>query len=301
MFVCLVLQELEMQARVHGLPATSPSGLNAAELAHQVVKQEVSGEEGTTTEIQQQPPLHPDPETRHQPSYAPPQSPYHQLDFTHSLSFDENSRGFHDTLDPSQNVSFPSLSKKELDLMLMEDTMLPVASDPLFSAVSPEASKASSRRSSFSMEDTDMLWLKLSKGEKTRSQILLWRLISISLPYPCRPHQGFAGWNRNAPEQAFVPGGGWVSVQGSVPAVGMVTHPSFPAAPGSQKLSGPASFAMATGQSWQSYFILCDSCRCISGAFMPCVLQNLLECFGNSIILVLMMVRQKFVLFEKQL
>ncbi|XP_048354625.1 LOW QUALITY PROTEIN: transcription factor EB [Sphaerodactylus townsendi] len=153
----LRIQELEMQARVHGLPATSPSGMNVAELAHQVVKQEVSREEGTTTEIQQQPPLHPDQETRHQPSYAPPQSPYHQLDFTHSLSFDDNSRGFHDPLDPSQNVSFPSLSKKELDLMLMEDTMLPVASDPLFSAVSPEASKASSRRSSFSMEDTDML------------------------------------------------------------------------------------------------------------------------------------------------
>ncbi|XP_060087415.1 transcription factor EB [Heteronotia binoei] len=153
----LRIQELEMQARVHGLPATSPSGMNVAELAHQVVKQEVSGEEGTTTEIQQQPALHPDQEAQHQPSYAPPRSPYHQLDFTHNLSFDENSRGFHDTLDPSQNVSFPSLSKKELDLMLMEDTMLPVASNPLFSAVSPEASKASSRRSSFNMEDTDML------------------------------------------------------------------------------------------------------------------------------------------------
>ncbi|XP_053103182.1 transcription factor EB [Hemicordylus capensis] len=154
----LRIQELEMQARVHGLPTTSPSGMNMAELAQQVVKQEVSGEEGTT-EIQQQPQLHPETrETQHQPpSFAPPQSPYHQLDFTHGLSFDDNSRGFHDPLDASQNVSFPSLSKKELDLMLMEDTMLPVVSDPLFSAVSPEASKASSRRSSFSMEDTDML------------------------------------------------------------------------------------------------------------------------------------------------
>ncbi|EMP30870.1 Transcription factor EB [Chelonia mydas] len=80
-----------------------------------------------------------------------------QLDFTHGLSFDDGSRGFRDQLDPSHNVSFPSLSKKELDLMLMEDTMLPLASDPLFSAMSPEASKASSRRSSFSMEDADML------------------------------------------------------------------------------------------------------------------------------------------------
>lgn len=147
-----------MQARVHGLPTASPSGMNMAELAQQVVKQEASAEEETTEiqQQQQQPQLHPEQET-HQPLFAPPQSPYHQLDFTHSLSFDDNSRGFHDPLDPSQNVSFPSLSKKELDLMLMEDTMMPVASDPLFSAVSPEASKASSRRSSFSMEDTDML------------------------------------------------------------------------------------------------------------------------------------------------
>ncbi|XP_028589962.2 transcription factor EB [Podarcis muralis] len=155
----LRIQELEMQARVHGLPTASPSGLNMAELAQQVVKQETPGEEDTT-EIQPppQPPLHPEQEAQqHQPHFAPPQSPYHQLDFTHGLSFDDNSRGFHDPLDPSQNVSFPSLSKKELDLMLMEDTMLPMASDPLFSAVSPEASKASSRRSSFSMEDTDML------------------------------------------------------------------------------------------------------------------------------------------------
>ncbi|KAF7254119.1 Transcription factor EB [Varanus komodoensis] len=152
----LRIQELEMQARVHGLPTTSPSGTSMADLAQQAVKQETSGEEGTT-EIQQQAQPHPEQETQHQPHFAPPQSPYHQLDFTHNLSFDDNSSGFHDPLDASQNVSFPSLSKKELDLMLMEDTMLPMASDPLFSAVSPEASKASSRRSSFSMEETDML------------------------------------------------------------------------------------------------------------------------------------------------
>ncbi|XP_025908942.1 transcription factor EB isoform X1 [Nothoprocta perdicaria] len=125
----LRIQELEMQARVHGLPTSSPSGVNVAELA-------------------QQP----------QPTLPPPaQSPYHQLDFTHSLSFDDGPSGFPDSLEPGHNLSFPSLSKKDLDLMLMQDTMLPLASDPLFSAMSPEASKASSRRSSFSMEDTDML------------------------------------------------------------------------------------------------------------------------------------------------
>ncbi|KFW76660.1 Transcription factor EB, partial [Manacus vitellinus] len=36
----LRIQELEMQARVHGLPTSSPSGVNVAELAQQVVKQE---------------------------------------------------------------------------------------------------------------------------------------------------------------------------------------------------------------------------------------------------------------------
>lgn len=137
-----------MQARVHGLPTSSPSGVNVAELAQQVVKQEASGDEGTLE------PLLPPPDPESQPQLAlpaPPQSPYHQLDFTHSLSFDDGSQGFPDS------ASFPSLSKKELDLMLMQDTMLPLASDPLFSAMSPEASKASSRRSSFSMEDADML------------------------------------------------------------------------------------------------------------------------------------------------
>ncbi|NWI18582.1 TFEB factor, partial [Crypturellus soui] len=150
----LRIQELEMQARVHGLPTSSPSGVNVAELAQQVVKQEASGDEGTM----EPPPLPLDAEAQPQPALPPPpQSPFHQLDFSHSLSFDDGSGGFPDSLEPSHNLSFPSLSKKDLDLMLMQDTMLPLASDPLFSAMSPEASKASSRRSSFSMEDTDML------------------------------------------------------------------------------------------------------------------------------------------------
>lgn len=141
-----------MQARVHGLPTSSPSGVNVAELAQQVVKQEASGDEGTLE------PLLPPPDPESQLVVPPPpQSPYHQLDFTHSLSFDDGSRGFPDSLEPGHSASFPALSKKELDLMLMQDMMLPLASDPLFSAMSPEASKASSRRSSFSMEDADML------------------------------------------------------------------------------------------------------------------------------------------------
>ncbi|XP_044530455.1 transcription factor EB isoform X2 [Gracilinanus agilis] len=165
----LRIQELEMQARVHGLPTASPSGVNMAELAQQVVKQELPSEEGLgepllpTAELPDQepsltlPPQPPPPPPP--PPLPPPQSPY-QLDFSHSMSFGggEGPQGFPDSLGPEHGSLFPSLSKKELDhLMLLDDTMLPLASDPLFSTMSPEASKASSRRSSFSMEEGDML------------------------------------------------------------------------------------------------------------------------------------------------
>ncbi|KAM8998953.1 transcription factor EB isoform 1-T1 [Sarcophilus harrisii] len=163
----LRIQELEMQARVHGLPTASPSGVNMAELAQQVVKQELPSEEGLgepllpTAELPDQEPsltLPPQPPPPPPPP-LPPQSPY-QLDFSQNLSFSggEGPQGFPDPLGPEHGSLFPSLSKKELDhLMLLDDTMLPLASDPLFSTMSPEASKASSRRSSFSMEEGDML------------------------------------------------------------------------------------------------------------------------------------------------
>ncbi|KFV09214.1 Transcription factor EB, partial [Tauraco erythrolophus] len=150
----LRIQGLSSLLRLSSRQEQSLQTNQTSELAQQVVKQEAVGDEGTLE------PLLPPPDPESQPQLAqppPPQSPYHQLDFTHSLSFDDSSQGFPDSLEPGHSASFPSLSKKELDLMLMQDTMLPLASDPLFSAMSPEASKASSRRSSFSMEDADML------------------------------------------------------------------------------------------------------------------------------------------------
>ncbi|XP_029428189.1 transcription factor EB [Rhinatrema bivittatum] len=135
----LRIQELEMQARVHGLPTSSPSGINTAELAQQLIKQEMSQEEGALA-------LQP----RHMP---PPKSPYQELDF----DFNDSAGGFHGSLAVDTDTSFPSLSRKELDLMLMDDTLLQLSVDPLISAMSPEASKASSRRSSFSMDDSDVL------------------------------------------------------------------------------------------------------------------------------------------------
>uniref|UniRef100_A0A7N5KKM2 Transcription factor EB n=1 Tax=Ailuropoda melanoleuca TaxID=9646 RepID=A0A7N5KKM2_AILME len=90
-----------------------------------------------------------------------PPSPFHHLDFSHSLSFggggEEGPPGYPEPLGPEHGSPFPNLSKKDLDLMLLDDSLLPLASDPLFSTMSPEASKASSRRSSFSMEEGDVL------------------------------------------------------------------------------------------------------------------------------------------------
>ncbi|KAM6182987.1 transcription factor EB [Erethizon dorsatum] len=161
----LRIQELEMQARVHGLPTTSPSGVNMAELAQQVVKQELPSEEalGETlmlgAEIPEPEPLPSLPPQAPLPPPAEPPSPFHHLDFSHSLSFgdggDEGPAGYPGPLGPEHG--FPNLSKKDLDLMLLDDSLLPLASDPLFSTMSPEASKASSRRSSFSMEEGDVL------------------------------------------------------------------------------------------------------------------------------------------------
>lgn len=162
-----------MQARVHGLPTTSPSGMNMAELAQQVVKQELPSEEGPgealllraevpdpeslpALPLQAPPPPPPPP-----PQPPQPPSPFHHLDFSNSLSFggggDEGPPGYPEPLGPEHGSVFPNLSKKDLDLMLLDNSLLPLASDPLFSTMSPEASKASSRRSSFSMEEGDVL------------------------------------------------------------------------------------------------------------------------------------------------
>ncbi|EAX04055.1 transcription factor EB, isoform CRA_a, partial [Homo sapiens] len=163
----LRIQELEMQARVHGLPTTSPSGMNMAELAQQVVKQELPSEEGPGealmlgAEVPDPEPLPALPPQAPLPLPTQPPSPFHHLDFSHSLSFggreDEGPPGYPEPLAPGHGSPFPSLSKKDLDLMLLDDSLLPLASDPLLSTMSPEASKASSRRSSFSMEEGDVL------------------------------------------------------------------------------------------------------------------------------------------------
>lgn len=167
----LRIQELEMQARVHGLPTTSPSGMNMAELAQQVVKQELPSEEepaealllgAEVPDAEPLPALPPQAPLPPPAQHPQPPSPFHHLDFSQSLSFggggDEGPPGgYPEPLGPEHGSLFPTLSKKDLDLMLLDDSLLPLTSDPLFSTMSPEASKASSRRSSFSMEEGDVL------------------------------------------------------------------------------------------------------------------------------------------------
>ena len=47
--------------------------------------------------------------------------------------------------------------KNDLGFMLMDEALSPLGGDPLLSAMSPDASVDSSRRSSFSLDDTDIL------------------------------------------------------------------------------------------------------------------------------------------------
>ncbi|XP_053310240.1 transcription factor EB [Spea bombifrons] len=129
----LRIQELELQAQAHGLPTASPQSLNPRDL----IKQEPD----TVPDLQQQ-------------LTAPPQPTYQQqkLEFPTDLCYQSTT---------CANSSFPDLSRTDLDLMLMEDTMLtsdPIMTcDPLMCTLSPDTSKASSRRSSFSIDEVDGL------------------------------------------------------------------------------------------------------------------------------------------------
>lgn len=46
---------------------------------------------------------------------------------------------------------------KKSDMAWMDEALSPLGTDPLLSAMSPEASVDSSRRSSFSIDDSDIL------------------------------------------------------------------------------------------------------------------------------------------------
>ncbi|KAL4622421.1 transcription factor EB [Arapaima gigas] len=155
----LRIQELERQAQLHGLPSSSPLNLGSAELMSPFVKQEGSPEEvtpGDGLSLPLQPSCHLPP----LPHLAPPQPPLQYPSVGSSQHFDfaqslDSCDGGHGYPDPMAQLAGPG-KKSELGFLLM-DELSPLAGDPLLSTLSPETSVDSSRRSSFSMEDSDIL------------------------------------------------------------------------------------------------------------------------------------------------
>nr|XP_015198083.1 PREDICTED: transcription factor EB isoform X2 [Lepisosteus oculatus] len=177
----LRIQELEMQAKIHGLPCSSPSGMGNTEMLSSFVRLESSPEEKASAEPLRQPAQLPQPPqfSHHQHAHhqqaqpqppqlpqppQPPQQPIQygsvgssqQLDFAQTLDLCDNAAGYQDPLSQLTDLSFTSPSSRK-GLGFMDEILSPLGGDPLLSAMSPEASVDSSRRSSFSMEDTEML------------------------------------------------------------------------------------------------------------------------------------------------
>ncbi|MBN3281080.1 TFEC factor, partial [Polyodon spathula] len=136
----LQIQELEMQARAHGLP-TVTSSLATVDLTSHLMKQQQ----------QQQQPYQEDMNGEYMQQAA--MSQISGADLKHG------STTFSDPLSHFTDFSFSATLKEEhrLDEILMGDNVSPFGTDPLLSATSPVASKGSSRRSSFSTDDGDDL------------------------------------------------------------------------------------------------------------------------------------------------
>lgn len=146
-----VAQELEMQARAHGL-AVPPSALCASELSARSIKQEpVLGD--CNQELY---PAHP--HHLHDGSDMSRPTTLDLNDGTISFSDGQGPAGG----DPSayslgrKVPNSSSSSNSKLDDILMDDNLSPVgAGDPLLSSVSPGTSKDSSCKSSISMEENE--------------------------------------------------------------------------------------------------------------------------------------------------
>uniref|UniRef100_A0A673BT73 BHLH domain-containing protein n=1 Tax=Sphaeramia orbicularis TaxID=375764 RepID=A0A673BT73_9TELE len=157
----LRIQELEMQARLHGLPSTSPSGMNPADLMA-YIKQETSPEESLSHQPQPQP-RHLPPLPQHLQPQPPIQFPAvgssQPFDFGQSLDLCDGIPGFSDGMSGLGDMGGVDVHGRRGDLgfLLMDEPLSPMGGDPLLSAMSPEASVDSSRRSSFSIEDGDIM------------------------------------------------------------------------------------------------------------------------------------------------
>ncbi|KAG7497991.1 transcription factor EC isoform X7 [Solea senegalensis] len=140
----LRIQELEIQARAHGLPNMTTS-LGTVELSSHLVKQQQQQQQ-SPPQVQQPPLYQEDPNSDYLqriPTAAGPQD---------HITGTDGCTSFSDPL--SHFTDFFSATLKEehrLDEILMDDPLSPFGADPLLSSGSPgAASKDSSRRSSFS-------------------------------------------------------------------------------------------------------------------------------------------------------
>uniref|UniRef100_A0A8C4H3K6 Melanocyte inducing transcription factor n=1 Tax=Dicentrarchus labrax TaxID=13489 RepID=A0A8C4H3K6_DICLA len=131
----LRIQELEMQARAHGL-AVGSSTLCTAEHGARNIKQETALEDCHQDLYT----LHP--HHQHHPACTPEQPGTLELNEAQT-NYQEGHYSVH---------SKPG----KLNDILMEDTLSPVrGGDPLLSSISPDASKDSSRKSSVSMDENE--------------------------------------------------------------------------------------------------------------------------------------------------
>lgn len=152
----LRIQELEIQARAHGLPSMATS-MGAVEVSPHLLKQHQTQ---VTTHAPTQPappPLYPQDDLSN-PEYIQRAQLPSTVVVGNGGESNDGSTTFSDPL--SHFTDFFSSSLKEeqrLDEILMDGSLSPFGTDPLLSAGSPSASKESSRRSSFSSEETDEL------------------------------------------------------------------------------------------------------------------------------------------------
>ncbi|KAM9430207.1 microphthalmia-associated transcription factor-like isoform 1-T1 [Salvelinus alpinus] len=141
----LRIQELEMQARAHGL-TTDTSVLCSAELSARGIKQEPALGDC------HQDLYHVHPQHQHHPACTPDQVQYTTLELNDGASpYTKGHRGVSGDMGP-----YGGHPKGALMDILMDDTLSPVGGgDPLLSSVSPGASKDSSCSGSKSMEEND--------------------------------------------------------------------------------------------------------------------------------------------------
>nr|XP_055047263.1 transcription factor EC isoform X2 [Misgurnus anguillicaudatus] len=148
----LRIQELEIQARAHGLPSMATS-MGAVEVSPHLLKQHQTQVTIQAPTQPAPPPLYPQDDLSN-PEYVQRA----QLVVGNGGEPNDGSTTFSAPL--SHFTDFFSSSLKEeqrLDEILMDGSLSPFGTDPLLSAGSPSVSKESSRRSSFSSEEADEL------------------------------------------------------------------------------------------------------------------------------------------------